>query len=232
MTHPDADLVISNIGQLLTMVPGEGNPLGIVENACVAMNGSRITYAGPAQEFETKRQIDAGGRPVCPGFIDPHTHLIFGGWRADEFERRLQGESYQAIAAEGGGILRSVQQTREASFEKLVHHGHTILDRMLCLGTTTVEAKSGYGLNVEDELKILRATQQVEKEHPIDVISTFLGAHEVPAEYRPNTDSYVDFVIDEQLPAVKEQGFAEFVDVFLRGGSIRFEAVGTDSHGR
>lgn len=219
-----ATLAITN-GQVCTMDPQPDDPLGIIESGTVLIADETILYAGPAPEVPRDIEVtpdtmvvDAQGRTVVPGFIDSHTHLVFGGWRADEFEERLRGVSYQEIAARGGGILRTVRETRQASVETLINNGLRAADRMLLLGTTTVEAKSGYGLDLEAELRQLEAIKAVDARHPVDVLPTFMGAHEVPAEFRPATDRYVDFVISEQLPAIREQGIAEFCDVFCEQG--------------
>lgn len=221
---PPATLLIVN-GEVCTLEPRGDDRLGIVEGGTVVIAGDTILYAGPSTEVPHDIEvppdvavIDAQGRTVVPGFIDPHTHLIFGGWREDEFEERLQGVTYQAIAARGGGILRSVRQTREASQSTLINNGLRALDRMLLLGTTTVEAKSGYGLNTETELRLLESIREADRLHPVDLVPTFMGAHEVPAEARPDTERYVRQVIEEQLPAVVEQGIAEFCDVFCEPG--------------
>lgn len=223
-TTPPASLLITN-GQVCTLEPREGSAIGLCDGGTVVIGDDTILYAGPAtgvpHDIEIPPDvtvIDAQGRTVVPGFIDPHTHLIFGGWREDEFEERLQGVTYQAIAARGGGILRSVRQTREASQETLINNGLRALDRMLLLGTTTVEGKSGYGLNTATELRLLEALRSCDQLHSVDVVPTFMGAHEVPAESRPDTESYVRQVIEEQLPAVVEQGIAEFCDVFCEAG--------------
>lgn len=219
-----ASLLIVN-GQVCTLEATTEHPLGLSEGGTVVIGGETILFAGPATEVPRSIEIppdveviDAQGRTVVPGFVDPHTHLIFGGWRDDEFEERLQGVTYQEIAARGGGILRSVRQTREAPQEVLINQGLRALDRMLLLGTTTVEAKSGYGLNTETELRLLEALRTVDSLHPVDVVPTFMGAHEVPAEKRPDTEGYVRQVIEEQLPAVVSQGIAEFCDVFCEEG--------------
>lgn len=199
--------------------------LGIIANGAVVCKDGEIAWVGPEKDLlqgdhpSAQHQVfDAGGRTVVPGFVDSHTHLIFGGWREDEFEERLQGTTYQEIAARGGGILRSVRETRNASMETLVAHGLRSLDRMLSYGTTTVEAKSGYGLTVESELEILAAIRFCDARHPIDIVPTFMGAHEVPLEFRPDTEGYVQHVIDAQIPAVAAQGIAEFCDVFCEAG--------------
>ncbi|MDY6777850.1 MAG: imidazolonepropionase, partial [Candidatus Nanohaloarchaea archaeon] len=161
---------------------------------------------------EADQVIDAGGNAIIPGFIDPHTHAVFAGDRSDEFIERLRGKTYQEILDEGGGILRTVRVTRNASENDLVERLLAHLDRMLRHGTTTVEIKSGYGLDVETELKMLRVMEQADEQHPVDIVPTFLGAHAVPDGME--TEAYVDHVIEDQLPAVAEQGIARFCDVF------------------
>jgi imidazolonepropionase len=152
--------------------------------------------------------------------VDSHTHLLFAGDRADEFELRLQGVSYQEIAARGGGILRTVRSTREASRNTLKSLARRRLDRMLCLGVTTVEIKSGYGLSFHDELRLLEIVAELDREHPCDLVPTFLGAHEVPEEYRDRRHEYVAVVSEQMIPAVAERGLAEFCDVFCDQGAF------------
>jgi imidazolonepropionase len=146
--------------------------------------------------------------------VDAHTHLVFAGSREGEFEARLKGDSYEAIAAAGGGIMSTVRATREASLETLIRLGKARLDRMLSLGTTTVEAKSGYGLSVEAELKQLQAIKMLRREHQMEIVPTFLGAHSVPVEYRPRREAYIRMVKEEMIPEVAKQGLAEFCDIF------------------
>jgi imidazolonepropionase len=151
---------------------------------------------------------------VIPGFVDPHTHLVYAGDRDAELRRRLAGESYAAIAADGGGIVQTVAATRAATEDQLVETARSRLDQMLACGTTTCEAKSGYGLELQSELRPLRAIRRLDEEHPVDVVPTFMGAHEVPTEYRTRRGEYVALVIEEMLPRVAEEGLAEYCDVF------------------
>jgi len=162
--------------------------------------------------------IDARGGAVVPGFVDAHTHALFAGDRRDELRRRLAGASYADIAAAGGGIVESVRATRAASDEALAAGTRRRLDEMLRCGTTTCEAKSGYALTTEGELKMLRALRQLAASHPIEIASTFMGAHEVPVEYRDCRGRYVDLVVDEMIPAVAAEGLAEWCDVFCETG--------------
>ncbi|MFC4541832.1 imidazolonepropionase [Halosolutus amylolyticus] len=194
-------------------------PLEIREDAAFAAIDGEVVAVGPTDEITREyppesaaTAIDAGGNAVVPGFVDPHTHAVFAGDRSDEFTAKLRGKSYQEILAEGGGILRTVRATRAASDATLRENLRAHLDVMLAHGTTTVEVKSGYGLDAETELRLLEAIDRVADAHPIDVVPTFMGAHAVP-EGR-EADEYVDRVVEEQLPAVAEQGIAEFCDVF------------------
>ncbi len=159
--------------------------------------------------------VDSAGRVVMPGFVDAHAHPVFAGTRANEFEERSQGVTYQEIAARGGGIQSTVNATRAATLDDLVSAGRRYADWFLRNGTTTVEAKSGYGLTVEDELKILRATKRLNDETPLRYVPTFLGAHAIPAEYRSRRDTYVPLVIEEMLPRVVAEKLAEYCDVFF-----------------
>lgn len=193
--------------------------LDTVVDANVVIEDGTIAAVGPAEEIRRQHPtenadetIDAAGRAVVPGFVDPHTHAIFAGDRSDEFEAKLRGKSYNEILEDGGGILRTVRATREVDSRTLVENLLAQLDVMLAHGTTTVEVKSGYGLNVDTELKLLEAIETADEQHPVDVVPTFLGAHAVPPDR--DTDAYVEAVIDRQLPAVAEAGLAEFCDVF------------------
>ena len=226
-------LAIININELVTMdskfgVPRIGpamNELGIIKNGAVVVHEDAIVFIGTMDEFDQKYSladfptiIDATGKLVTPGLIDPHTHIIFDGSRENELQMKLSGMSYIDILNAGGGILKSVKSTRKASISKLVENGHDILDRMLEYGTTTIETKSGYGLTVEDEIKSLKTIKILDKEHPIDIVSTFLGAHAVPPEYTGKTDEYVDLIISEMLPMISEQNLAHYCDVFCEEG--------------
>jgi imidazolonepropionase len=197
----------------------EGATLETRENAAVVVDDSRVVRVGDTDDVtrayppeNAERSIDAAGQAVVPGFVDPHTHAVFAGDRSDEFAAKLHGKSYQEILAEGGGILRTVRATRKASDETLLVNllGH--LDAMLNHGTTTVEVKSGYGLDVETERRLLDAVRRADDRHPVDVVPTFMGAHAVPES--ETTDDYVDRVVEDQIPAVADQGVAEFCDVF------------------
>lgn len=237
-----ADLLIHNIGQLVTPAGGPRRGAAMREltvrtDAAVAAADGVIVGVGPGRElrarFTASQELDARGRAVIPGFVDPHTHLPWAGHRAAEFEMRIGGATYMQIMAAGGGIVRTVSDTRAAPLAQLVAETRARLDRMLAHGTTTAEAKTGYGLNVPDELKQLDAIAELHRTHPVDLVPTFLGAHAVPAEYRDRPDVYVDVVVDEMLPAArarwatlrsKSGGFPAdwpiFCDVFCEGGAF------------
>ena len=196
-----------------------------LHDGVVAALEGRITYVGaasaltgtvPVQKGVTR--IDARGCTVVPGFVDPHTHLVYAGDRRSELQRRLAGESYAAIAAGGGGIIQTVAATRAATEEQLVTSARVRLDEMLACGTTLCEAKSGYGLDVESELRQLHAMRTLDEEHSIDIVPTFMGAHEVPMEYRARRGEYITLVIEEMLPRVVDEGLAEYCDVFCEQG--------------
>lgn len=199
--------------------PGTDAPLERYENAAIAVTDGRVAAVGPTGEITDEypvenatHVINADGQSVIPGFVDSHTHTLFSGDRSDEFAAKLGGEQYQEILAEGGGILRTVRAVRETSDDELLANLLSHLDTMLAHGTTTVEIKSGYGLDTETELRMLDVIRRADGSHPVDVVPTFMGAHAVPEE--TDADTYTDRVIDEQLPAVADQGVAEFCDVF------------------
>jgi imidazolonepropionase len=221
--NPDHDhtAVVHDAAQIVT-VEADGS-LGIYEDAAIAVVDGEVTRVGATgpvtREYPPENAeyaIDARGKAVVPGFVDPHTHALFEGDRSDEFEAKLRGKTYQEILAEGGGILRTVRATRETSDEELLSNLLSHLDTMLAHGTTTVEVKSGYGLDTATELRMLDVIARANDRHPVDVVPTFMGAHAVP-EGR-NADDYVDEVVDEQIPAVAEQGIARFCDVFCEEG--------------
>lgn len=235
-------LIIRNIGQLLTMggpeaQPGEDRLLGLVPGAAVVVRDGLIEACGREVELvpELARLeaeepeitvLDARGGVVSPGLIDSHTHLLFAGWRAGEFAERLSGRSYLEILAAGGGILDSVQRFRAASDPDLEAWGRAALDRMLVTGTTTVEAKTGYGLTAQDELRALSILARLEATHPVTVIPTFLGAHAVPPEYRGLTGGareYLEQVCLPLLPEIARSGLARFCDVFCEAGVFGIE---------
>lgn len=191
----------------------KGDSLGIVTNGAVRIQGERVVEVGMGLKPRIGEEVlDAENGVVLPGFVDPHTHLIFGGWRADEFELRLEGRSYKEIAEAGGGILSTVRATRQASEEELYAQALARLKEIVSWGTTTVEVKSGYGLSLSDELKILRVAQRLNETGVAEVVPTFLGAHYVPDGI--TKADYVRQVIAEMLPAVAEAGLARFCDVF------------------
>jgi imidazolonepropionase len=196
--------------------------LAIIDHGAVILAGERIDWVGPTAELPRvppdAEVIDATGKTVLPGFVDSHTHLIFAGTREDEFELRLQGVAYSEIAARGGGINATVRRVREASKEQLKEWARRRLDRMLALGLTTVEVKSGYGLSPADELKCLEAIAELDREHPCDLVPTFLGAHDVPPEYRHEREAYLRLVIERMLPEVAGRKLAAFCDVFCEQG--------------
>jgi len=205
--------------------------LGIVEHGAVAIKDGLIALVGPTAEVRRQvvaaKEMDASGKVVMPGFVDPHTHLVFAGDRAGEFEQRVKGATYLEIMAAGGGIMSTVRATRAASVEQLVEESRARLDRMLAHGTTTAEAKTGYGLDVENELKMLEAIRRLDAEHPVDLVPTFLGAHAVSTEYQGRADEYVDLVVEEMLPMVKSQMSNPksriFCDVFCDEGAFTLE---------
>lgn len=212
--------LLRNIGLLATCrADGEQDDLHAVPRAALAWADGKIVWAGPEAElparFRGEEERDAGGRLVIPGLVDCHTHLAFAGWRADEFERRLRGESYLAIAAGGGGIAATVRATRAASEEELLRRCAGFLEQMLALGVTTVECKSGYGLDPESERKLLRVYRRLAELGPQRIVPTFLGAHAVPPEYRDRPAAYVDLLVNEVIPAVAAEGLARCCDVFV-----------------
>ena len=200
---------------VLTPVPG----------GLVASREGRIVFVGPEPAFEAGVQaspgavvLDAARGTVVPGFVDPHTHVVYAGDRREELRRRLAGATYAEIAASGGGIVSTVRATRAASEDALVESARRRLAEMLRCGTTTAEAKSGYGLETEAELKMLRAIRRLAAEQPIDLVPTFLGAHEIPVEYRERRQAYLDLLVGEMIPAVVAAGLAEWCDVFCETG--------------
>jgi imidazolonepropionase len=226
------DFIIKNAGELLTLSPSfkEESGLGMIQNGAVAIKRGRIFWVGKAEELSKKfflnrdgREMDGTGKVVMPGLIDAHTHLIFAGSRENEFEQRIQGLSYQEIAGRGGGILSTVEATRNSSFDELLTLGKRRLDRMLSKGVTTVEAKSGYGLSLQDEMKILKVMKVLQESHPIDLVPTFLGAHTLPKEYREDRAHYMGLLTEEMIPNVAEEGLAEFCDVFCEENAFTLE---------
>lgn len=241
----DADLLVIHAAHLLTCAsphgPKRGAALadpGLIEDGAVACLAGQIVAVGPTAEVlaalddpDDAVVIDATGKVITPGFVDPHTHLLWAGDRAGEFEQRIAGQTYMQIMQAGGGIMRTVRATRAASLDDLVQQTLPRLDALLSHGTTTAEVKTGYGLDLDAELKMLDAIRLLDEEHPIDLVPTFLGAHAVPEEYRGRTDAYVDLVVDEMLPAIADLRYtvdtpdgsylvraADFCDVFCEAG--------------
>lgn len=206
--------------RLATLVPGTAG-LGEIDRGLISAEGGRIVYAGPASDAPDltgeAEVIDCEGRWITPGLIDPHTHLVFGGDRAHEFELRLAGASYEAIARAGGGIVSTMAATRAASEDELVAAALPRLDALIAEGATTVEVKSGYGLSLEQELKSLRAARRLGKVRPASIATTFLGAHALPPEFAGDPDAYIDLVCGEMIPAVAREGLADAVDAFCEG---------------
>jgi imidazolonepropionase len=225
------DFVIDNAALMATCAgaaPRRGpaqHDVSPLRNASVASAGGRIVYVGPADGLSRAVtvstdavRVDARGCTVVPGFVDAHTHVVFAGDRRHELHRRLAGATYAEIAADGGGIVRTVEATRRASDDELIAATRARLDEMLACGTTTAEAKSGYGLTTESELRLLRVIRRLDAEHPIDLVATFMGAHEVPVEYRARRRAYISLVIEEMIPQVQGDGLAEWCDVFCEAG--------------
>jgi imidazolonepropionase len=229
----NVDLIIKTDGQLVTCASPVGSKrgsamrdVGIITGGAIAINDGVIIDVGNAAEIQsthaTAELFDAGDRVICPGFVDPHTHIVYAGERLDEFESKLKGADYLEILAAGGGILSTVKETREAAVGQLVEGGLKRLGKMLQCGTTTAEVKTGYGLDLETELKMLRAIEQLDQMQAIDIVPTFLAAHAVPQEHKADPNTYVDLICEIMLPAAwgwyKDSGFFErtpfFVDIF------------------
>ena len=230
-----ADLILKNIGKLVTMqgsssfrVKEEMNKINIIENAYIAVKNGKILAIGVGDEFgnlcgDDTKIHDAEGLLITPGLIDSHTHLIHGGSRENEFSMKLNGVPYIEILNNGGGILSTVKATKEASEEELYKKAKKSLDRMLEFGVTTVEEKSGYGLELNTEIKQLEVARVLDKNHPVDLVHTFLGAHAVPEEYKENHKAYIDILVDVMMPKIKDMGLAEFCDVFCEEGVFTIE---------
>ena len=232
-SESNPDLVIIHANELVTMNTRYGAPrigedmseLSIIKDGALAVKGDRIIFIGTTEELMSKYEfgkiptkIDAKNNLVTPGFIDSHTHIIFDGTRENELSMKLQGMTYLEILKTGGGILKTVRETRKAPLEKLIKNGKEILDKMMSYGTTTVEVKSGYGLTTESEIKLLEAIQILNENHPLDLVPTFLGAHAIPPEYNDNPDEYVELIISDMIPKIAKEGLAEFCDVFCEKG--------------
>ncbi len=244
----EADLLITGIGQLLTMaachkVEGNGDlvqtegpkrgqgagHIGLLHNAAVACKDGLVVAVGSNESICSRTRLavdatvlDAEGRTVTPGFVDAHTHLVFGGWRAEEYAMRVSGKSYLAISQAGGGIASSVRATRAMTFENLLQRTCGFLDEMLIMGTTSCEVKSGYGLDRETELKQLKVISEANALHPVSLVPTYLGAHSVPEEYKNRRQDFVREVV-RMLPVVKEKALARFVDVYCDVGAFTLD---------
>ncbi len=220
------NVIIKNATELVTCKGfkakkgNEMNELHIINDGAVIIEEGIIKAVGTTEEVLKKvneknyEVFDASGKTVMPGFVDSHTHLVFGGYRAEEFSWRLRGDSYMDIMKRGGGIINSVRGTMEATKDELIELGKKRLNSMISFGVTTVEGKSGYGLDYETEIKQLEAMEELDKIHPLDIVKTFLGAHAVPKEYKGKEDEFIDFIIEKVLPVVKERNLAEFCDIF------------------
>jgi imidazolonepropionase len=223
--------MVTMAGQKRPRTAEEMRELNILHDGAMFVRDRRIVAAGSRADVESLAEpdtqiVDAGGRVVLPGFVDAHTHLIFAGNRADEFEMRCAGMTYQQIAERGGGIRSTVGKTRAATEEELIAIGQKHVQWFLRGGTTTVEAKSGYGLTLDDELKILRAVRAVSQSMPLRCVPTFLGAHEIPDEYKGRPDAYVGVVVEEMLPAVAKESLAQFCDVFCEDKVFNVKQAG------
>ena len=219
------NLIIKNASQVVTCSGFAGkrgremNDLHVIEGGTVVVTNGRISHVLRAGEPLPVDEagytvIDATGKALLPGFVDPHTHFVFGGYREEEFSWRMRGDSYMEIMNRGGGIVNTTKATREASEDELFEVGRRRLDAMLRLGITTVEGKSGYGLDRDTEMKQLRVMRRLNVSHPADIVSTFMGAHATPAEWKGREDEFIDFNIREMFPLVAKEGLAEFADIF------------------
>lgn len=231
----DPKILIRNAAQVVTChgdkarCGKEMSDLGIIEDGAVAMSGGVITHVGPTEEVlhavdtDDYLEIHAEGQAVLPGFVDSHTHFVFGGYREEEFSWRLRGDSYMSIMERGGGIVNTMKATRDSSFDMLWDLGESRLDELFAMGVTTVEGKSGYGLDMTTELIQLRVMADLNETHPVDVVSTFLGAHAIPPEFAGHADDYLDYMIAEILPSVRAEHTVTFCDVFCEKGVFSLE---------
>jgi imidazolonepropionase len=219
-------IIIKNASQLVTCSGFKAKPgkamsdLHVIDDGAVVIENGVITAVGKTGEVLTKfeetgpKTIDATGKAVLPGFVDSHTHFVFAGYRAEEFSWRLRGESYMEIMNRGGGITSTVRATREASREDLIESGKKRLDSMLSFGVTTVEGKSGYGLDEKTEIKQLEVMKTLDSLHPVDIVKTFLGAHAIPEDFKGREDKFIDYMTDSVMPQVAHRNLAEFCDIF------------------
>ncbi|KAF1683388.1 imidazolonepropionase [Veillonella sp. R32] len=226
-------LLIKNAAQIVTPL-GHTSLKGaamkevqIYENTSVLIEDGRIKAIGNDPSWEANvpadKQIDATGKTVLPGFVDSHTHFVFGGYRADEFLWRMEGMTYMEIMERGGGINNTMQATRNASAEELIDHSLDILNKMLAFGITTVEGKSGYGMDHDTELRQLEVMKELEKRQPVEIVRTFLGAHSIPPEFKGRNQDFLQFLVDEVMPEVKQKDLAQFCDIFCEKGVFSIE---------
>ncbi len=232
------DILLTNIGQVATLEGHSETPkigvemteLSIIENGAIAIKDGKILAVGHTNEILSQISqepelpaIEFPGMLAVPGFIDSHTHLVFGGSRENDFSMKLAGKTYLEILESGGGILNTLQSTRSATQKELESNAFSYAESMLSMGTTTIEANSGYGLDTENELKMLQSLENLRPKLPINFISTFMGAHAIPPEYEDRTDEYVDLVVNEMIPIVADKGLAEYCDVFCEEGVFDIE---------
>lgn len=229
------NLIIKNANEVVTCSGfkakhgKEMSDLHVINDGAIVIENGVIKEVGKTEEIIKKYDqskyevIDASGKAVLPGFVDSHTHFVFGGYRAEEFSWRLRGDSYMSIMERGGGIVNTVEATRNATKEELYNEGIKRLNSMLSFGVTTVEGKSGYGLDFDTEIKQLEVMDELNRDHPLDIVKTFLGAHAVPKEYSGKTDEFIDFIIDEVMPEVANKNLAEFCDIFCEKNVFSIE---------
>ncbi len=227
------DILVKNCAEIHTLqgpdhvrTGKEMEKTGKIEDGGLAVKGEKIIDVGPTKEIERNHDadevVDGSGKTIIPGFVDPHTHLIYAGSREDELAMKIEGKTYMEILEQGGGISSTVRSTRKASKERLKKEAKKRLNTMLSHGTTTAEAKSGYGLDKENEIKCLEVIERLDKDHPVDLVPTYLGAHSMPPEF-DDTKKYIDFCIDEVIPEVVEKDLAEYCDVFCEEGVFTAE---------
>lgn len=235
MRRQEVDLIVAHAAEIVTTTgrslhPASGpqqSSITVIQDGAIAVRRGRIVQIGKTREilsaYRSKHAIDASGKTALPGLVDPHTHLIFAGFRDKEFEMKLSGKTYMEILAAGGGILSTVRETRRTGKHRLFEICRERARSLLLHGTTTIEAKSGYGLNTAEEIKCLQVARSLDRLGPFDVVPTFLGAHAIPEEYEGRADEYVDLVIEEMIPKIAEKKLARFCDVFCEKGVFTVE---------
>ncbi|WP_455629044.1 imidazolonepropionase [Parabacteroides chinchillae] len=235
MSREREKILIRNASQVVTCSGfaakkgAEMSDVGIIEDGAVVIENGIITQVETTEEVLKRLnindylEIDARGRAVLPGFVDSHTHFVFGGYREEEFSWRMKGDSYMSIMERGGGIVSTMQATRRIRYDHLYDTAYDRLDTMMDMGVTTVEGKSGYGLDLSTELIQLRLMNELDGEHPVDVVPTFMGAHAVPPEFKGRTDEYIDYIIETVLPSIRSEHCAVFCDVFCEQGVFSIE---------